>query len=317
MRTFPIIPVWLMVIICLTLLFFILIPKHKKFQFSFSMLTEVAIVILLFLINLRIMIPSDKALVATNNLDILFVIDNSISMVANDYQDSTRLEGLKEVCNYIIENLNGARFSVITFDNTSKLIIPFTKDTSMARESISVIQYKAEYIAAGSSLNAPKENLLSTLKNSQEKENRKRIVFFISDGEITREEETLESYSEFKEYIDDGAVLGFGSEAGGTMYVGEKGLRGEYIMETYGENKGVSKIDEKNLKQLASDMNIDYIHIEKKKDIDEKIKDLKKITNSSFESSDKSSYEDTYFFFLIPLLLLLLIHFRNYKGVYK
>ena len=101
------------------------------------------------------------------------------------------------------------------------------------------------------------------------------------------------------------------------MNIGEKGLWGEYVMDNYGNDKAISKIEEQNLKMIAEDLNLDYIHIEKEKDIYKKVKELKQLSTSSFEDSDKSSYQDTYYFLMVPLLLLLLINYRNYKGVYK
>lgn len=307
-----------MIIVCSLLLFFVIKNKRRKKLLSPTIISEIMMIILLFIINLRIMIPSDKALVAANNLDIIFVVDNSISMIANDYQNNkTRLDGVKELGETIIKELNGARFTLITFDNSSKVIIPFTKDSSMALESIEVINTKAEYRATGSSLNAPKEDLLSTLKSSKETVDRIPIVFFISDGEITREDQPLESFKDFKEYIENGAILGFGTEQGATMYIGEKGMWGEYVMANYGQEKAISKMNEANLKKIAEDMDLDYIHISNPKDIQSKIKELKTLASSSFQSSDKSTYEDTYYIFLIPLFLLLLFHFREYKEVYQ
>lgn len=315
MRIFPIIPTWLMFIICAFLLF-IIVKKSKNKLKSFPVISEILMVILLFIINLRIMIPSDKALVSANNLDIIFVVDNSISMNALDYQNGKkRLDGVKEVSELIIKELAGARYSVITFDNTSKIIIPFTKDYSMALESIAIINPKAEFRAAGSSLNAPKENLLTTLKSSKEDEDRIPIVFFISDGEITRDDQPLESFSEFKEYITNGGVLGFGTPQGATMYVGENGTWGDYVMKS--QEKAISKMDENNLKKIAEEMNLDYIPISNPKNIQNKIKELKTLASSSFENSDKSTYDDIYFFFVIPLLLLLILQFREYKGGYE
>ena len=46
----------------------------------------------------------------------------------------------------------------------------------------------------------------------------KRILFFISDGEITSEEK-LSSFSSIKKYVDDGAVLGYGTSSGGKMKI--------------------------------------------------------------------------------------------------
>jgi len=51
--------------------------------------------------------------------------------------------------------------------------------------------------------------------------------------------------------------------------------------------------------------------------MEQKVKDIKKLTTSNFENTSKSSYEDTYFYLIIPLLLLLLYHFIEYKGAYK
>lgn len=201
----PIIPIWLMVIICIVLL--VLKPKN-----IYGFIRQVMIVILLFVINLRIMIQSDNVKIGTSNLDVLFVIDNTISMLAEDMKgNTTRLEVLKEDCQYIMDELDGSKFSVITFNNKSNILIPYTTDMNMASQSIKSINVMEEFYARGSSLNTPLDNMLQQLKSSNEKKDRTRIVFFISDGEITSDEK-LESYSELKEYVADGAVLGYGTK---------------------------------------------------------------------------------------------------------
>lgn len=320
MRAFPIIPIWLMLVISGILVLFII--KGKKRLLQKSTIMELLMILLLFLINLRIMTPSGKAQVAANNLDVIFVIDKSISMIASDYKTKTRLEGLKESCTSIIENLEGARFSVITFDNGSNILIPLTSDSNMTKESIEVIQVKDEWAASGSTLNAPLENMLKVLKSSKEKGDRVRILFYISDGELTRDGETLSSFESVKEYVDNGAVLGFGTEEGATMYIGvDKSLAGDYyggyIYDTLSGEKSISTIDENNLKKIANDIAIDYIHVENVSDINAKVKEIKRLSTSDFEKTNKSSYEDTYYFLFIPLLLLFLFSFKEYKGVYK
>ena len=72
MKLFPIIPIWIMLIICISLIIYIIIKKRD--------LLQILIIILLFVINLRIMIPSNNSKTIKNDLDILFVIDNTISM---------------------------------------------------------------------------------------------------------------------------------------------------------------------------------------------------------------------------------------------
>ena len=70
-----------------------------------------------------------------------------------------------------------------------------------------------------------------------------------------------------------------------------------------------------NLKKIASDIDIDYLHMDGQKKISDKLKSIKENTNYHLESSDKSSYDDIYFIFVIPLLLLLLVELNKYRRI--
>lgn len=309
MKIFPIIPIWIMIIICTALIIFIIKKNNKN-------IIQIIIVILLFIINLRIMIPNNNSQVLTNNLDVLFVIDNTISMNAEDYNgNNTRLSAVKQDCKYIVEKLSGARFSVITFNNTAKIMTPYTKDTNITIETVDIIEPIDELYAKGSSLNTPLDTMVSSLKSSQKKENRIRILFFISDGEIT-DDSSLKSFSEVSKYIDNGAVMGYGTNKGGYMKTKNKYSESEdYIIDytNYNYNKAISKIDENNLQKIAKDINVEYIHMERQVDINRKLDEIKRLTTSNIDSSDKSTYDDTYYIFVIPLLVLLTIELNNLR----
>ncbi len=309
MKIFPIIPIWIMIIICTALIIFIIKKNNKN-------IIQIIIVILLFIINLRIMIPNNNSQILTNNLDVLFVIDNTISMNAEDYNgNNTRLSAIKQDCKYIVEKLSGARFSVITFNNTAKIMTPYTKDTNITIETVDIIEPIDELYAKGSSLNTPLDTMISSLKSSQKKENRIRILFFISDGEIT-DDSSLKSFSEVSKYIDNGAVMGYGTNKGGYMKTKNKYSESEdYIIDytNYNYNKAISKIDENNLQKIAKDINVEYIHMERQVDINRKLDEIKRLTTSNIDSSDKSTYDDTYYIFVIPLLVLLTIELNNLR----
>ena len=307
MKLFPIIPIWIMLIICISLIIYIIIKKRD--------LLQILIIILLFIINLRIMIPSNNSKTIKNNLDVLFVIDNTISMNALDYNGSnTRLSGVKEACNYIIDELNGSRFSVITFDNTSRIVTPYTYDTNITREAISIMMPINELYAKGSSIDVSLDSIMYSLKNSKKKNDNNRIIFFISDGENTSNN-SIKSFKSISKYISDGAVLGYGTKKGGYMKDESEYATNEYIMDYTDTNfgKAISKIDEKNLKEIANDMDVDYIHVTNSNDINSKIKQIKNKTKSTLESNDKSSYDDIYYIFVIPLLILLFIEFDRFR----
>lgn len=262
------------------------------------------------------MIPNNNSQILTNNLDVLFVIDNTISMNAEDYNgNNTRLSAIKQDCKYIVEKLSGARFSVITFNNTAKIMTPYTKDTNITIETVDIIEPIDELYAKGSSLNTPLDTMVSSLKSSQKKENRIRILFFISDGEIT-DDSSLKSFSEVSKYIDNGAVMGYGTNKGGYMKTKNKYSESEdYIIDytNYNYNKAISKIDENNLQKIAKDINVEYIHMERQVDINRKLDEIKRLTTSNIDSSDKSTYDDTYYIFVIPLLVLLTIELNNLR----
>ena len=302
MSIFPIIPIWIMTIIS-SLLIFIIIKNDKK------NIIEILIVILLFIINLRPMIKKENATIEENNLEVLFVIDNTISMNAEDYNgNNKRLDGVKKDCKEIIDTLTGAKYSIISFNNSAKVLMPFSKDATMATETIEIIEPIEELYARGSSLNTPLETIENTLKNSYEKsKDIKRIVFFISDGEIT-DDSKLESFSSLKKYIDEGAVLGYGTEKGGNMKEKDRYTeKEEYIYDyTKGYNtKALSKIDESNLKQIANDLGIDYINMNNK-NLNNKLSKISRLKSNNLATTNKQNYDDIYYIF-IPFLLLLLV----------
>ena len=142
----PIIPTFLMGFICIIMIMIISRTTKSK--------TQVIIVLLLLLINQRYMIPTGTSSTLDNNMDVLFVIDSTLSMNAEDYGNKERrLDGVKKDCQKIIEELNGARFSVVTFNNDTKIMAPYTKDAYMAIETIDVIEPISNIYAKGSSLN--------------------------------------------------------------------------------------------------------------------------------------------------------------------
>ncbi|MBR3211416.1 MAG: VWA domain-containing protein [Bacilli bacterium] len=305
MRAFPIIPTIIMLIICVVLIIIILKSTKKA--------KHIILVILLFFLNQRYMIPTDTSSTTSNNIDVLFVIDKTISMNALDYQNNQRrLDGVKADCLKIMEELNGARFGIITFDNKARTLIPFTQDSYMAREAIEIIEPIGEWYAKGSSLNTPLEEIKKVLENEHKKApKRVKVLFFISDGEIT-DKSTLNSYASLNKYIQDGAVLGYGTKEGAIMYyIDDEDIqhpKQRLVMDTtVSPNKeAISKIDEKNLKQIATDLKIDYIHMDNTAKINEKIKKIKTQMEKEMNTIPITSYDDTYFI-LAPIILLLLV----------
>lgn len=330
----PIIPIWLMTIICIFLIIYIiygrqLIEKLKKKQYKIykndkryiiNVVTKLIIVILLFIINLRFMLPNGELPIMNSDLSVLFVIDTSVSMRALDYNgNNERLEGVINDCCNIVDELSGCKFSIITFDNEAKRVIPFTTDSDMVQAELKSINTINDFSAKGTSMNLVKETLEKVLKDESERQEEKKkvVVFFVTDGEITKENENLSSFSNIKQYISDGAVLGYGTTEGGKMInsLNDEDTSSEYYyLHYYDDNNyyvtAISKLDEKNLKQIATDLGLDYIQMSKTSNIDYKLKDIKQQISVSQTNEEKSSsYQDIYYYFAIPLAILLIMNF--------
>lgn len=310
----PIIPVLIMAIICIALAILVMYNKQdKKIKINKKISIKLAIIVLLFIMNLRFMIPNGETMAMNSDLNVLFVIDTSVSMRALDYENGKeRLEGVKKDCSHIIDELSGSKFSLITFGDTARRVMPFTTDSDMVMAEINALSLENDFYAKGSSMNLAKDILEKTLKEEE-----KVIVFFITDGEITKENETLESFGEIAKYISDGAVLGYGTKQGGKMvsstYADEPNSEYYYLYyydDDYNMKTALSMLDENNLNKMSQDLGIEYIHMDKQSNINNKLKDIVKQMEASENSEEKiTNYQDTYFYFAIPLVILLIIDF--------
>lgn len=307
----PIIPVWLMAILCIILLFF----KRKG---TFNYIRQIIIILLLFIINLRIMTPNGDVPAIAQNVDVLFVVDNTISMQATDYgnENDKRMNAVRNDCAYIMEKFPGASFSVISFGNEVRTMMPYTIDTNNVSMALQMLNGEATLYATGTAF----DDALTYLEKALDRKSENfQVVFFISDGEITKEVE-LGSYPRLKAYIDGGAVLGYGTEEGGEMqayaFIGDALDQVYTYDENYNRQAALSVIDEENLKSIASDMGVGYVHMTKQSEINKILTHIQLQIDRLGDSPRKDSiagYSDTYFYLLFLLIPLLAADFIYYK----
>lgn len=314
MVTNPILPVWLMGIICVALL----LLKRKGI---WSFIRQIIFVALLFMINLRIMILDEEVPDIALNVDVLFVIDNTMSMLAEDYgtNEGRRIDAVKDDCEYIIEEFDGASFSVISFGNEVHEMIPYTTDTEIVREAILSLSGQTQLYAQGTGFNDVLAFTEGALENDRETF---QVVFFISDGEITSGEE-LFRHSRLKRKIDAGAVLGYGTEQGGPMmapwYAGDGAPSYVYSYnDAYRDDdyNALSRIDEGNLEEIAGDMGVPYIHMTRQSAMEDTIESIMAEIMATAEmeyEDDTIGRTETYYYFLIPLLALMVFDYIYYN----
>ncbi|HWS51994.1 MAG TPA: VWA domain-containing protein, partial [Microbacterium sp.] len=209
---------------------------------------------------LRPGIPGGSTQTLATDTDIVLVVDTTASIVAEDWDgDETRLTGVREDVQAIVDEYPGARFALISFDAAPELRLPLTTDTTALVSSLEVLRPEVTTQSRGSSIGIANTMLAETLTNAAESSpDRSRMVFYFGDGEQTAST-SPESFSTSAQYVDGGTVFGYGTADGGPMRttsIGDAG--GEYI-QYQGEN-ALSTIDEANLQAIAEELGVAYQH---------------------------------------------------------
>lgn len=276
---------------------------------------RIAMLCMILLVAIRPKLANGKATMQTKKINaaVLFVVDNTVSMEAIDGRNKNRMADVKEDCQQILTSLNGAKFSLITFNNHARRLMPFSSDSEAMKNAMQSLTTVSQYRAQGSSMNVVKDELLQAVK-SYKKENHIPIaVFFLTDGEITNED-TLDSFAAIKPYIDYGAVMGYGTKKGAIMI--QKNAFDSTQLDTICDqtnnyNDAISKIDESNLKKMAEDMGVSYVHMDQKDKIDSVLKEIQNKCSTSEADTEINGKEELYYLFAIPLFVLFVVFYYS------
>ena len=244
-------------------------PFHGRVYWRF-----VGLLSCLVVIAIGPSIPGARAQAGVINLDVIIAIDRTTSISAEDYDGQhPRLEGVKHDVLQLVERVKGARIALVTFDSSARINVPFTNDTSAVTMAIKVLDQEVSTYSKGSTIDLPIETIERLLNQSKAAHpERGRLVFYIGDGEQTDAASTPKSFASLQPLLNGGAVLGYGTTTGGRMkyYYGYQGYgwddtATEYIKDysTYsssGFSDAVSVINESNLRTIADDLGVTYLH---------------------------------------------------------
>ncbi len=310
----PILPIIVMIIISLFLIVIVLINKKH-------IVTRLLIIILLFVINLRPMKQTSEVESFNTNLDILFVVDTTLSMDAVDIGETRLIQAGKDI-NYIMKELAGSNYALITFNHLVTIVSPFTFDSKMIETGVNNLTTEDVLYAKGTSIDNVVDSMELLLRSSSSRASSKIIVFIITDGEFNKSDD-VSKFKDLAKYVSSGAVLGYGTTQGGKIKMNEKSK--EYSKyradeegflldrDTYPYKPAISKLDENNLSKLADALSISYINMNKTSNIDKKLKEIKNGIDYNIVNKATGG-EDYYYylsFFLIPLFLYELVIYRR------
>lgn len=241
---------------------------HNKSLFKKWVLRSVILLLIPVMLLRPGVIEKNETEIYASQFDIFFVVDTTSSMIAEDWEknsSSTRLSGVKSDITRLVDEYSGSRYSLITFNKEAYIQAPLTRDASAVMSSVSNILPEITRNSQGSDVRVSAKLLERTLQEAAEKyPDRARLVFFFSDGEETAENVTSDkNFSNISSLVSGGSVYGYGTDKGGKMLT-QSGYfiskESSYIQDPSTGKDALSKIDEKNLKAIASELNIPYQH---------------------------------------------------------
>lgn len=224
---------------------------------------RLALVAVLGLVLLHPGVGAGPSRSGSSNLEVLVVLDTTTSMAAEDWAGGpTRLDGVRQNLARLAQDLGGSRFALITFGRVARLEMPFSSDTTAFLAAVSSVHREDPFDGTGSGMDRPLDTMREVLTRARDQHpERRRVVVFLSDGEVTEQSGPQQSYAELAPLVDGGAVVGYGTTAGGRMQVFE-GARGagSYVFDQSTGAEARSKIDEPNLRRIAGELGIGYVH---------------------------------------------------------
>ncbi len=224
-----------------------------------------AAVALLGTAALRPGLPGGEVDTTAANLNVYFVVDTTTSIVAEDYgNERPRVLGVRDDIVDIARALPGARYSVLTFDQSTRVRLPLTTDTTALGAAVETLAPEPSEYSRGTSVTEARERLAALLEQASTRQpERGRVVFYLGDGEQTASDPPAPF--EFDEgLVDGGAVLGYGTREGGRMRAtaARFGSSTEYLKDPTTGEDARSVADEGTLRTIADQLRVPYVHRE-------------------------------------------------------
>jgi Ca-activated chloride channel family protein len=244
-------------------------------------------------------IGTELKTVKREGVDIVFALDVSKSMLAEDIAPN-RLEKAKRIVSEIINTLNNDRVGVIAYAATALPILPITDDYSTAKtflQSLNTDMLSSQGTAIIQSI-----NLAQKFYDDEDQTN--RVLCILSDGEDHEvERQNLVELAERSGITI--ITIGLGSVKGAPIPIKENNIVKSYKKDENGDVV-VTKLNTQLLNLIANSSSGIYIEgINTELVVEEISKRLKEMDKKEFESKQFVAYKDQFQWFISFAILFL------------
>lgn len=230
--------------------------------------------------------------VKREGIDIVFAIDVSKSMLAEDIAPS-RLEKSKQIVSQIINQLGSDRIGIVAYAGSAFPVLPITSDYSVAKMFLQSMN--TDIVSSqGTSL---EEAIQLSATFFDEKSKTSKLMIMISDGED--HSEGAEAAAQEANKIGMRIVtIGVGTEKGGNIPLRRNGIIESYKRDKEGQIV-ITKLNAEGLKNIAQATKGNYVNGTNTKQVLEFVKNtLDKIQKTEFEATEMAEYQSQFQWFL-------------------
>ena len=277
-------------------------PNKSKFKSILKLIFFILGISFLVLGLVNPNIGTKLETVKREGVDIVFAIDVSKSMLAEDIAPN-RLEKSKRLVSEIINQLASDRIGIIAYAGQAFPQLPITTDYGAAKmflQSMNTDMLSSQ----GTAINEAIE-LASTYFDDEEQTN--RVLFIVSDGEDHSEGSTLDAV---ELAVEEGIrifTIGVGKTKGSPIPIKRNGIVESLKKDSQGEVV-ITRLNEEILEEIADEGNGEYVNGSNTDDAVDFIKEeLNQMDKKEFEAKQFAEYKDQFQWFLgIGLLFLFL-----------
>ena len=279
-----------------------LAPDKSQFKSALKLLFLLAGLGFLILGLVNPKIGTKLETVKREGVDIVFAIDVSKSMLAEDIAPN-RMEKAKRLVSEIINQLASDRVGIIAYAGQAYPQLPITTDYGAAKMFLQAMNTNM-LSSQGTAINAAID-LASTYYDDEEQTN--RVLFIVSDGEDHSERSTIDAVENANQNGIRIFTLGVGKSKGSPIPIKRNGVVESLKKDSQGEVV-ITKLNEAVLSEIADEGNGVYIDGTNTEKAVEFIKEqLAQMDKKEFEAKQFAEYKDQFQWFLAIGLFFLFL----------
>ena len=241
----------------------------------------------------------------TEIVDILLVIDQSSSMLAQDFKPN-RLEAAKEVAKKFIKDREGDRLGLIVFAGEPYIQCPLTRDINVLLEftdEIEIIDQEHDGTAIGMAI----ANSINRLRESDTKS---KTIILLSDGSNNQGE------------LDPITAAGLAAKFDIKIYTvaaGTHGLAPYPVTDAWGRQviqKVQVDVDEESLKEIAIITGGQFFRATDNKSLLKVYENIDALERTEIEVKEYQNYTELYSWFTIPAAFASIFFLFFSRGIF-